>query len=63
MAKRVSDRFIGEDWRQGSRILSAPDELAIVVAGAAGRHSAVLFSFGTTRAVTVPVTDAEGKVL
>ena len=63
MALRISDRFIGEDWHQGSRILSEPEELQIVVAGAAGRHSAVLFSFGTTRAVTVPVTDAAGAAL
>ncbi len=63
MAQRVADRFIDGDWRNGSHILSAPDELQIVTVGAAGRHSAVLFSFGSTRAVTVPVTDATGSTL
>ena len=63
MAARVPDRFIGEDWRNGSRILSAPEELQIAVAGAAGRHSCLLFSFGTTRAVTMAITDPAGAPL
>ncbi len=63
MAKRLSDRFIGEDWRDGVRIFSAPEEVVLLVAGAAGRHSCVIPSFGNTRSVTVPILDAAGQAL
>jgi hypothetical protein len=63
MAARVPERFIGSDWRQGARMFSNTDEVMVVVAGGAGRHSAVIPSFGVTRSVTVPITDAAGAIL
>jgi hypothetical protein len=63
MAARVPERFIGPDWRQGARMFSGTDEVMVVVAGGAGRHSAVIPSFGSTRSVTVPITDAAGERL
>ncbi len=63
MAKRLSDRFIGDDWRDGARIFSKPEEVVLLVAGAAGRHSCVIPSFGNTKSVTVPILDAAGRAL
>lgn len=63
MAARVPERFIGSDWRQGARMFSNTGEVMVVVAGGAGRHSAVIPSFGATRSVTVPITDAAGAPL
>ena len=63
MAARVPERFIGADWRQGVRMFSHPDDVVVVVAGGAGRHSCIIPSFGYTRSVTVPITDATGAAL
>ncbi len=63
MADRGPKRFIGTDWREGARMFSGPGDIMLVVAGAAGRHSAIIPSFGTTRSVTLPVLDAEGNAL
>jgi len=42
-------------------MVDSPDELMIVVTGGAGRHSAIIPTFGGTRAITVPITDPEGS--
>ena len=42
MAARVPERFIGADWRQGVRMFSHPDDVVVVVAGGAGRHSCII---------------------
>jgi hypothetical protein len=63
MARRLSDRFVGDDWKDGARIFSTPDEVVLLVAGAAGRHSCVIPSFGNTRSVTLPILDAAGQAL
>jgi hypothetical protein len=60
MARRVPDRLLGSDWRAGVRIISDPDDIMLVVAGGSGRHSCVIPSFGSTRSVTLPITDAAG---
>jgi len=63
MSRRVADRFVDGDWKKGARIFSAPEEVMLVVAGGAGRHSSVIFSFGNTASVTVPILDAAGREL
>jgi hypothetical protein len=40
------------DGDEGARIAMSHDDIQLVVAGGAGRHSAVIPSFGNTRAVT-----------
>jgi hypothetical protein len=43
-------------------IVDRPKDIMVVVAGGKGRHSAVVPTFGgPTEAITVPVTDKEGK--
>lgn len=60
----MPDRFIGEKGEGGMHTVTRPEEVMIVVAGGAGRHSAIIPSFGgTTKSVTVPVLDAKGKAL
>lgn len=61
--ERVGGRFVGQDRKDGSYIFRHPDEMVITVAGGAGRHSCIMPSFGNTRSVTVPVTDASGRPL
>ena len=51
MRQYVPDRLI-ENGDGGAHILSGQDDLLIVVAGGAGRHSSIIPSFGNTRAVT-----------
>ena len=63
MRNRVPEGQLGPDGRDGFRILSRPEEVMLVVAGGAGRHSQVIHSFGRTQSVTVPVLDAAGKPL
>lgn len=60
IARRLPERFLGHDWREGVRMLSGPDDLMLVVAGGPGRHSNFIPSFGNTRSVTLPITDASG---
>lgn len=60
--ERVPDRFIGDEGRDGMHIVTKPEEVVIVVAGGAGRHSAIIPSFGgTTKSVTAPILDAKGQ--
>jgi hypothetical protein len=37
------------------------EDFIVVVAGGQGKHSAVIPSFGTTKAVTVSIDDASGN--
>ena len=63
IVERSGGRFVGQDWTDGSYIFRNPDEIVLTVAGGAGRHSCIMPTFGNTRSVTVPVTDAKGKAL
>ena len=63
MAEYVPERLIGPDGRDGVAILGKPEEVTMIVAGGAGRHSQVIHSFGNTKSVTVPITDGAGNPL
>ncbi len=52
--QQVPERFVGPDGRDGVRIVSEPEQLMVMVAGGAGRHSCVIPSFGSTLSVTEP---------
>lgn len=52
---RIPERLLGADGSDGARIASSPDEIVVLVAGGAGRHSCVIPTFGNTLSVTVPV--------
>jgi hypothetical protein len=54
-AERLPERLIGPNGTDGVRIASTTDDIMVAVAGGAGRHSAVMPSFGSTRSVTVKV--------
>ena len=51
--ERLPQRVIGPDGEGGMHMASTKDDILIAVAGGAGRHSCLMPSFGTTRAVTV----------
>jgi hypothetical protein len=56
--ERFPDRVVGPGGlggEGGMHIAGSPADILVVVAGGAGRHSAVLPSFGNTRAVTVRI--------
>ena len=56
LAERLPHHLLGPDGRDGVRFITNPDDLIVLVAGGAGRHSAVLPTFGhSTRAVTKAV--------
>ena len=56
LQKRLPHHLLGPDGCDGVRFVTNPDDLLVLVAGGAGRHSAVLPTFGhSTRAVTRPV--------
>ena len=63
MREYVPQRLLGPKGRDGARIVAAHDDIMLVVAGGAGRHSCVIPSFGNTRAVTVPITGGDGHAL
>ena len=53
VADRNPGQLLGERATDGVRFVTDPDQLIVLVAGGAGRHSAVLPTFGgSTRAVT-----------
>ncbi|MCZ6888272.1 MAG: hypothetical protein O7H39_07230 [Gammaproteobacteria bacterium] len=53
MIERMPDHVLGPQGRDGIRFVTKPDDLIVLVAGGAGRHSAILPTFGhATRAVT-----------
>ena len=51
MRQYVPERLLA-DGNEGAKIATSHDDIQLVVAGGAGRHSAVIPSFGNTRAVT-----------
>ncbi|HUA52888.1 MAG TPA: hypothetical protein VMB81_12040 [Candidatus Sulfotelmatobacter sp.] len=53
--ERLPHRVIGADGAGGMHLASAKEDIMVVVAGGAGRHSSVMPSFGTTRSVTVKI--------
>jgi len=57
------ERFSGSEKEGRVRITEKPEEILVIVLGGQGRHSAVIPSFGSTRAVTMPITDAKGQPL
>ena len=53
LERRCPDHLLGERGRDGIRFNTRPEDLVILVAGGAGRHSAILPTFGdSTRAST-----------
>ena len=53
LARRLPHHLLGPEGRDGVRFVTDPDDLIVLVAGGAGRHSAVLPTFGhSTHAVT-----------
>ena len=53
LEERMPHHLIGERGEGGVRFITEPDDLIVLVAGGAGRHSAILPTFGhSTRAVT-----------
>ena len=57
------ERFRGLEIGDSVPIPVKPEDILVVVAGGQGKHSAVIPSFGTTKAVTVPITDKDGNPL
>ena len=57
------ERFRGLGSGDTVPIPVKPEDILVVVAGGQGKHSAVIPSFGTTKAVTVPITDKDGNPL
>jgi len=55
--ERLPHRVIGPNGEGGMHMASDKADIVVAVAGGAGRHSAVLPSFGTTRAVTIKIGD------
>jgi hypothetical protein len=53
--ERLPHRVIGPNAEGGMHMASDKADIIIAVAGGAGRHSCVMPSFGTTRAVTVKI--------
>ena len=51
MRQYVPERLLA-NGDQGARIATTHADIQLVVAGGAGRHSAIIPSFGNTRAVT-----------
>ena len=47
----VAERLLA-DGDMGAKIATSHDDIQLVVAGGAGRHSAIIPSFGNTKAVT-----------
>jgi len=54
------ERFSGLESGDSVPIAAKPEDILIIVAGGQGRHSAVIPSFGATRAITIPITDRDG---
>jgi hypothetical protein len=50
--ERLPDRLIGANGEGGMHIAGSTADIMLVVAGGAGRHSAIMPSFGSTRSVT-----------
>ena len=58
---RLPDHLLGPRGRDGVRFVTRPDDLIVVVAGGAGRHSAVIPTFGhSTRHVIAAVRGPDG---
>ena len=55
------DRFVSLGPDDHIPLVDDPDEIMVIVAGGQGRHSTIIPTFGGhTRAVTEPITDANG---
>jgi hypothetical protein len=60
--KRIfPERFSNLENKTSVPIVNGQDDIMVVVAGGSGRHSVVIPTFGITKAITVPVTDKDGK--
>jgi len=64
--RRLEQRFPGRLEASGPKaavpMANRPEDLMIVVVGGAGKHSAFIPTFGTTRAVTRPLRRADGEI-
>ncbi len=59
--KLLPERFSNLENKSSVPIVTRPEDLMVVVAGGSGRHSAVIPTFGATKAITVPIMDKDGK--
>ena len=60
--RRIAPALFDPPPRDGSiPMLDAPERLLVVIAGGAGKHSMVVPTFGSTEAVTVPVSSPSGR--
>lgn len=56
LEERLPHHLLGKRGQNGVRFITEPNDLIVLVAGGAGRHSAILPTFGhSTRAVTRPI--------
>jgi len=55
------DRFSGLGPDDCAPMVDRPEDFMLLVTGGNGRHSAVIPTFGTTKAITVAVTDRDGE--
>ncbi|HAA92262.1 MAG: hypothetical protein CMM48_01275 [Rhodospirillaceae bacterium] len=53
--ERQASRIQGPGGKDGVKLFSSPDQVVIIVAGGAGRHSACIPTFGNTQMVTVGI--------
>ena len=61
LEERIPDHLLGPRGRDGVRFVTRPDDLIVVVAGGAGRHSAILPTFGhATRHVMAEIIGPDG---
>jgi len=57
------ERFCGLERGDSVPIPEKAEDIIVVVAGGQGKHSAVIHTFGTTKAVTVSIDDPDGSPL
>jgi len=50
---RFGDRLLADEVA----LCASPDDLMVIVAGGPGKHSAIIPTFGATRAVTVRIEE------
>jgi hypothetical protein len=62
LKKKFPDRYAQGDAQTPVTMVQTPEDFVIVVLGGAGKHSAYLPTFGTTRAVTHPLRTVDGRM-
>lgn len=60
---KFGDRYKNSGPDELVPMIQSPDKLIVVVIGGAGKHSAFIPTFGSTRAVTRPLRHADGRMV